>query len=176
MFYKILVAIDQSDLGEQLMEKAITIAKPIDAQLMLLNVASPFYSGYPDPPVYPMVDSIYQEANQTILERYEQEVEAINQQGLDLLRSQQAIATQAGVETEITQSFGDPGHVICDVARNWQADLIIIGRRGLSGWKEMILGSVSNYVIHHAPCSVLTVQPLLQSTPEAPHIAQVHHH
>ncbi|NEO65320.1 MAG: universal stress protein, partial [Moorea sp. SIO4G2] len=36
--------------------------------------------------------------------------------------------------------------------------LIVLGRRGLGGLKEMVLGSVSNYVVHHAPCSVLVVQ------------------
>jgi glycosyltransferase involved in cell wall biosynthesis len=41
---------------------------------------------------------------------------------------------------------------------NWDADLVVMGRRGLSGIKEMFLGSVSNYIIHHVPCSVLIVQ------------------
>jgi nucleotide-binding universal stress UspA family protein len=44
------------------------------------------------------------------------------------------------------------------VARTWNADLIVIGRRGLRGLAEMFLGSVSNHVIHHAHCSVLVVQ------------------
>ncbi len=38
------------------------------------------------------------------------------------------------------------------------ADLIVVGRRGRSGLSELILGSASNYVLHHAPCSVLTLQ------------------
>lgn len=41
------------------------------------------------------------------------------------------------------------------VARNWQADVIVIDRRGIS---ELLMGSVSNYVLHHAQCSVFTVQ------------------
>ncbi|MEO0350033.1 MAG: universal stress protein, partial [Cyanobacteria bacterium P01_A01_bin.15] len=44
----------------------------------------------------------------------------------------------------------------------WNADLIMMGRRGRSGFSELLLGSVSNYVMHHAPCSVLTVQGVLQ--------------
>ncbi|NJL84581.1 MAG: universal stress protein [Chloroflexaceae bacterium] len=52
---------------------------------------------------------------------------------------------------------GDPGTQICQLAGEWQADLIIIGRRGLQGLTELLLGSVSNYVVHHAPCSVLVV-------------------
>ena len=43
-------------------------------------------------------------------------------------------------------------------SQNWEADLIVIGRRGHQGLSEILLGSVSNYVVHHAPCSVLVVQ------------------
>ncbi len=54
------------------------------------------------------------------------------------------------------------------MARNCGADVIVMGRRGHSGLSELILGSVSNYVLHHAPCSVLIVQypvkPNTQST------------
>ena len=48
--------------------------------------------------------------------------------------------------------------MICNAAISWQADLIIMGRRGRTGLSELFLGSVSNYVLHHAPCAVLVVQ------------------
>ncbi|WP_390691905.1 universal stress protein [Aetokthonos hydrillicola] len=67
-------------------------------------------------------------------------------------------ADEAGVTVEIEQCSGTPGKTICDVARTWNADLIIVGRRGYSGMREIFLGSVSNYVLHHAPCSVLSIQ------------------
>lgn len=44
------------------------------------------------------------------------------------------------------------------MARTWSADLILVGSRGLKGLKEMFLGSVGNYVTHHAPCSALIVR------------------
>jgi nucleotide-binding universal stress UspA family protein len=50
--------------------------------------------------------------------------------------------------------------MICQVAKDWGAELIMVGRRGNSGLSELILGSVSNYVVHHAHCSVLIVQLL----------------
>ena len=53
---------------------------------------------------------------------------------------------------------GNPGRSICELASTWEADLILVGSRGLKGLKEMFLGSVSNYVTHHAPCSVLIVR------------------
>jgi nucleotide-binding universal stress UspA family protein len=54
--------------------------------------------------------------------------------------------------------MGDPGQTICKVAETWGADLILMGRNRKSGISEMFLGSTSNYVLHHAPCSVLAVQ------------------
>ncbi|MEA5469202.1 universal stress protein [Spirulina sp. 06S082] len=44
------------------------------------------------------------------------------------------------------------------MVKSWQADLIAIGRCGHSGLTELFLGSVSNYVLYHAFCSVLIVQ------------------
>lgn len=69
---------------------------------------------------------------------------------------QQAIAQ--GIVTETDCRMGEPAVRICELAVSWQADLIVLGRRGHQGLAEVMLGSVSNYVLHHAPCSVLVVQ------------------
>jgi nucleotide-binding universal stress UspA family protein len=87
------------------------------------------------------------------------------------------IAEMAGVLTESTQSIGSVGRLICETANIWKADLVITGRRGRTTLSELLLGSVSNYILHHAPCSVLIVQPQqLKSeadnlqTPELTHV------
>ena len=54
--------------------------------------------------------------------------------------------------------LGNPGSVICDAAREWGADLIVVGRRGYKGLTEVLLGSVSSHVVRNAHCSVLIVQ------------------
>ncbi|MHC5743836.1 MAG: universal stress protein [Nostoc sp.] len=60
---------------------------------------------------------------------------------------------------ESSYQTGDPGTNICDLARSWGAGfLIVLGRRGLKGTAQTLAGSVSNHVVHHAPCSVLVVQ------------------
>jgi nucleotide-binding universal stress UspA family protein len=74
------------------------------------------------------------------------------------LRSQCELATRYGVTTEWDSRQGEPGSQICNLATTWGADLIVVGRRGRQGLTEMLLGSVSNYVIHHAHCSVMVVQ------------------
>jgi nucleotide-binding universal stress UspA family protein len=53
---------------------------------------------------------------------------------------------------------GDPREVIVQVACEWNADLVVVGARGLTGLKGLLLGSVSNAVVHWAPCPVLVVK------------------
>lgn len=53
---------------------------------------------------------------------------------------------------------GPPRQVIVDEAEEWGADLIVMGSRGLGAWNRLLLGSVSNAVIHHAKCSVEIVR------------------
>ena len=67
--------------------------------------------------------------------------------------------------TEWLQSLGYPGRNICEEAQTWSADLILVGSRGLTGVQEMFLGSISNYVTHHAPCSVLIVRSDSEEVP-----------
>jgi nucleotide-binding universal stress UspA family protein len=75
-------------------------------------------------------------------------------------------ATAAGVSAQFTLNYGDPGKMICALAKSYDADLIIVGRRGLNGLSELVMGSVSNYIFHHAPCDVLTIQGKVQSLPQ----------
>ena len=156
MFHKILAALDNSEISQPVFKEALSLAKVTDARLHLLHVMVPFAEGYPDP-VYPMADSIYSISYSETLSSYMQMWQSIEKSGLEFLQNYTAVATQAGVNTEFSQHLGNPSRVICDTAQTWDADLIVLGRRGHSKVDELILGSVSNYVFHHAACSVLTV-------------------
>jgi nucleotide-binding universal stress UspA family protein len=156
MFHKILVAMDNTDISERVFDEALYLAKATHACLMLLHVLSPYEAGYPMMPALSSV--VYNPGIQDeVIKAYLEEWETYKQQGLERLQAIAAKATALGVSTEFTQTPGTPGHAICDLARSWRADLIIMGRRGYLGLKEAVLGSVSNYVTHHACCSVLTV-------------------
>jgi nucleotide-binding universal stress UspA family protein len=159
MLQRILVAIDCSDTCSQIFEEALTLAVATHASLLLLHVLSPLVQGYPHA-IYPSIGAypiLYDEANQS----YVQQLRRLEQERGGSLRLQAQKATDCGVPAEYTQVVGDPGQTICEMAQSWQADTIMIGRRGRSGLGEIFLGSVSNYVVHHAPCSVMVVQGLL---------------
>ncbi|MCU0549945.1 MAG: universal stress protein [Leptolyngbya sp. Prado105] len=160
MFQKILVALDHADSSQTVFEKAVELAKTNHAELMLLHVISPIDEGVPTP-VYPMPDSLYPMQHEALIQSSAQLFSQLEQTGLDKLRTQDAAATAAGVRCEFTQHVGDPGTSICALSQNWNADLIVMGRRGRSGLSEFFLGSVSNHVMHHAHCSVLIVQEAL---------------
>lgn len=166
MFQKILVAIDDSAIHECVFNEALELAKATAARLMLLHVLTPQDEGNPTPLLFGP-DSIYPGLSEEVLNTYTQQLRHHEQQGLKLLRSLSDQAIAAGVTVEFTQNFGDPGRVICNIARTWEADLVVMGRRGLSGLSELLFGSVSNYVIHHTSCSVLAIRGKLNSLSES---------
>lgn len=54
--------------------------------------------------------------------------------------------------------FGSPESRIVETAEEMRADLIIVGSHGYNRWERLLLGSVSDSVVHHAPCTVLVVR------------------
>jgi nucleotide-binding universal stress UspA family protein len=137
MFNKILVALDHADKSQFVLDEAKYLAICTRAQVLLLYVLNP------------TEERMKQAAHLP---------QASEQEEMAVLRLLAQPLVDAGISTESKQVEGDPGRVICQMAEDWQADVIIMGRRGRSGMRELLLGSVSNYVLHHAPCSVLTVQ------------------
>jgi nucleotide-binding universal stress UspA family protein len=73
-----------------------------------------------------------------------------------LLSDAAARADREALTVETHARFGAPAEVLCDMAAHLNADLIVVGNRGMQGGRRF-LGSVPNTVSHHAPCSVLIV-------------------
>lgn len=150
MFQKVLVAIDDSESSQIVFEQALALAKTNQSKLMLLHVLVPtdeMYAGSP-----------YIGTPSSVMDAYLERCHQREQEGIEKLRKLELAASAVGVSTESKYNIGDPGRLICALAKAWNADLILIGRRGLSGLSELFMGSVSNYVSHHAPCHVLTIQ------------------
>lgn len=170
MFRKILVAFDQSDSAQQVVNAAIELAKPLNSHLMLIQAVSPVESSYPNP-IFALRGA-YPIFTPDALDLQLKQWQAVQTESLSLLRSYRTTALAAGVPAEAVQVRGEAGHSICSMARSWNASLIIMGRRGRSGLNELLSGSVSSYVQHHAPCSVLTVQGAFDSDEAAQQVAE----
>lgn len=166
MFTKILVSIDNSDMTQHVFDQAVFLAKATGGSLMLLHVINPLDEPYVDS-LFMQPTILYTELHKEVHQKNLSDWEKFKQDKENWLRSLCESAASSGVKTEFTLNIGDPSNRICDMARAWDASVIVIGRRGHLGFSELFLGSVSNYVMHHAPCSVLTVQGATVSTTEA---------
>jgi nucleotide-binding universal stress UspA family protein len=81
----------------------------------------------------------------------------------EIFEQPKAVLKEAGVEARLLLREGDPAYEIIQVAKIEGYDLIVVGHRGLSPIKAFLLGSVSNRIVEHAPCSVLVVRAGLEN-------------
>lgn len=156
MFKRILVALDSSAHRHEVFEKALELAKATQASLMLVHVLSAYAEGSPGIPIR-SYQAYYPVLEDSTWRLYQKRWEEFEAQGIAQLRRELDIANSVGVEAEFSQGSGEPAPTICTVAESWGADLIIVGSHGRRGLSELLLGSVSNYVMHHANCSVMVV-------------------
>ncbi|BAC92155.1 universal stress protein [Gloeobacter violaceus] len=160
MFRKVLAAIDSSPAGRKVFEDALEVARLHGAQLLILHVLTYEDDNYLANPT-PAPGDFYALIGATAFERYLELRETMQKESLEKLTALVEEARTAGVEANHAQYAGSPEHAICKMAKEWSADLIVLGRRGRSGLSELFLGSVSNHVVHHAPCAVLVLQQLV---------------
>jgi nucleotide-binding universal stress UspA family protein len=71
------------------------------------------------------------------------------------LRTVEELARERGLEVTSEARQGDPAEVLCDIAEQHGADLLVVGNKGMH---RRVLGSVPNSVSHNAPCSVVIVK------------------
>ncbi len=141
---RILVAVDGSENATRAVKVASTVAKDNNAKLTILHVITIPAVVYSGDVAFPL--------NKI-------EVEA-RRQGEKYVESAESTAWQAGVkaETEIIESIDSPVRGITDYSEKNMIDLIVVGTRGLGGFKRLLLGSVASGVVHYAHCSVLVVR------------------
>jgi nucleotide-binding universal stress UspA family protein len=78
------------------------------------------------------------------------------EQRREALEEAHRLVSERGIEVESVEAQGDPGTAIVDAAKD--ADLIVVGSRGLNPVQRILLGSVSSKVVHRATCDVLVVR------------------
>ncbi|MFM1843628.1 MAG: hypothetical protein RLZZ490_2371 [Cyanobacteriota bacterium] len=157
MFTKILVALDLSPAAETVLTKGISLAQAFNVPLTLLHVLSAEEEGSPLPiPVN--MDEIYPGiGSELTMETWQEQWQTFEQQGVEILEKRRQVALNLGIGCEAEQIIGTPGKTICQRAKDQEVDLVVVGHRGRWGLSELLLGSVSNYVFHHATCCVLVV-------------------
>lgn len=154
MFKRILIAISKPDTRLEVFRQGVDLAKAIGANLMLLHILSPFDQ---DAPTSPISEHIYDTLHEEALKGYVKRWQAYEQSELDGLKSLATEAMATGVSTEFSLNRGELGKTICELAHNWNADLIMLAGRQKNELQGLISGSATNYVAFHAPCSVILV-------------------
>ena len=134
----IVVGIDGSPDAARALDWAIAEATRRDLPLLLVHgvevgaaAASPYGTG--------MVLEQLEEAGQTVL------------------AAAVAYAVERGVEADARMEIGSAAHSLIEASRG--AELVVVGNRGHGGFVGMLLGSVSNAVVHHAHCPVVVLRP-----------------
>lgn len=137
MFKTVLFPIDQSRESREAADKVLNIVKTYNADLVLLSVVQKPPSEENAPPA----DSVMSQ---------EEAVE-------ELLKTAQNIFSEQGIKAKTIEREGKPAFEICDVADEIEADLIVMGCRGMGLTEEGSTESVTTLVINLSPCPVLIV-------------------
>jgi nucleotide-binding universal stress UspA family protein len=139
-FERILVALDGSEFAAHALAVASSLATALSAQLSLVHVIDPKLvtgeTGMPADQVWAM----------------------LRRDGHDLLDTAAlAIPGQPHVWKFLRE--GAPWKEIVESAREWPADLIVVGTHGRSGLTRLVWGSTAEGVVRHGPCPVVVVPP-----------------
>lgn len=139
-YQKLIVAIDLSNESDKIIKKALELSGNQPHRLTLVHVVEPVAAAYP-------IDAYA--INMTKLQEEAMVIAAQRLAGIGerhgIAPEQQMILT-GGAATEVRSK-----------AEEMNADLIVLGSHGTSGWK-LLLGSTANKVLHAAPCDIMTVR------------------
>ncbi len=138
MFSKILVAIDGSESAKKAFTYAIYLASISKCRLDVIHVVACEFGGDSDAS-FELVEDLKIKAD-SMLEQYKNE------------------ALEKGIQPIFMMEIGNPANMITEIANSKDYDLVVLGTRGMSTFKELFLGSVSTKVIHHAKCPVMVVR------------------
>lgn len=134
MFKTVLFPIDQSRDAREAAEVVVDVVQKYGSRLVLLSVVETAESDESPTDVMTSPDAVAQ-----------------------LLQNAQSLFNQQGITTETIEREGKPAFVICDVADEIGANLIIMGCRGIGLTEEGLTDSVTNRVINLSPCPVMIV-------------------
>lgn len=138
---RIVVGVDGSDGSARALRWAVEEARRWDATVEAIHTWSPPYAGVGVESGWAIADPVLAEAATTLLD---EAVDAVDTSGL-------------GQPVVRTVRCGHPAATLLEAGED--ADLLVVGSRGLGGFGRLLLGSTSTQVVHHAPCPVVVVPP-----------------
>jgi nucleotide-binding universal stress UspA family protein len=145
MFGSIVVGTDGSSTAQEAVRQATDLAEHLGASVHLVSAYEPVSEGR------------LRDERQQVPEDAQWMVNA--REDVDAtLEDAGAGIEERGLKVERYAREGDPADAILDVAEEQNADLIVVGNKGMTGAKRFLLGSVPNKVSHHAPCSVMIIR------------------
>ncbi|MEL6840740.1 MAG: universal stress protein [Pseudomonadota bacterium] len=146
MFKTIVVAVDGSDCSKKAVDAACDIATAGDGKLIIVHApqaeTTAFVVGGPVGYHELLTAPSHAELEET---------------GNKIIAEAAAIAKEKGCSPETDMHIGDPVRHVLGIAKTKDADLIVMGRRGLGAVASLFLGSTSQRIQHHATCACLTV-------------------
>lgn len=149
-FRRIVLAVDGSAPSERAVEVCADLAASLGAEVTVIHVmVDPVMVVPPVAPTEAMV------APPLLTDAALREAEAAGQ---EILARALAALRAKGVAATPRQARGPVGQRVVEAAKEIRADLIVLGSRGHGRLEELLLGSVSDAVARHAPCSVLIVR------------------
>ena len=138
---RILLATDGSKDSDRALQYALSLTKAADVSLTIVNVV------YLPPLAYstwvPQMDKIYSDLKKDGTRIVSEALELAKENGI------------SNVTSEVIENNRSPVWAITKFADEGKFDLIVVGTRGLGGFRKLVLGSVANGVVHYASCSVL---------------------
>ena len=148
MLKKILVPIDGSYISFQALEYAMQLGKAFDGEIVVTHVNDPYDLSTPVDPKAVTIPTC------------EQTPEEKKKAGAAALAIAQKVAERADYKNIAFEKAidKDPAQRIIEMAKDIEADAIVMGNRGLGTAKSFFLGSVSTTVVKHAPCPVIVVK------------------
>lgn len=144
-YRNIVVGTDGSVTAERAVAQAAALAAADDARLVIVTAYAAGTGDDARARVQP--DDLPPDIRHVLTDRVQAE---------ELTAKGRAAAREAGVRSTVVQALeGDPAETLLEAARDFSADLIVVGSKGLTSHAHFILGSVAASVAHHAPCDVL---------------------
>lgn len=143
-FTRILACVDFSESSKKVIEQAHRVASQDGAEVKLLHVFNSPWDRLSKSIAPPLPPPEQQERH---LQGLREKLRALSE-GLAGILHQSEVITHR-----------NSGHAMATIAKNWKADLIVVGKRGHSKWPQMMLGSTAESLVREPNCSVLAVNP-----------------